>query len=122
MKLRRILGLGVCLAAFCFANDAKRLSEAAERAEKAGDTLQAYLLYSRAAALDPSNLSYAQRIAALETSTALKPTPRYEPDPADETLDTAITAETATGRDYLEAQQAELPRSWPPRGRRRAST
>jgi len=97
------------LAVLCFAEDAKRLSEAGEKAARAGDTVQAFLLYSRAAQLDPANLNYAQREAALKTTGALTPTQRYEPDPADETLGTAFAAETATGRDYLESQKAEAP-------------
>lgn len=45
---------------------AQDLAKAAEREVKRGDTLQAFLLYSRAAALDPSNAQYQLRKNALE--------------------------------------------------------
>ena len=46
------------------ADTAARTYEAAERAEKAGDALKAFLLYAQASRLDPGNALYAQRRAA----------------------------------------------------------
>ena len=108
-KFLRIGCVLICLATIALAADAKKIAQAAERVEREGDTLQAYLLYSRAVVLDPGNASYAQRIAALQTTGALRPNVTYSPDPADETIGTAFEAETATGRDYLESQQADPP-------------
>ncbi|HSP67279.1 MAG TPA: hypothetical protein VLN48_06105, partial [Bryobacteraceae bacterium] len=51
-----LLAFGSLLGA---AEQATRIFRAAERAHRAGDSFQAYQLYSRAAALDPSNVDYA---------------------------------------------------------------
>ncbi len=48
------------------ADSASDLAKAAEREVRRGDTLQAFLLYSRAAALEPSNLQYQRRRNELE--------------------------------------------------------
>jgi general secretion pathway protein D len=71
--------------------EALRLYRAAQRSERAGDTLHAYLLYARAAALDPANVEYAFRKNALQakamltSETRLEPDPALEPVPADDT-------------------------------------
>jgi general secretion pathway protein D len=63
----------ICLGlSFCFqvvvlaAQSAQDLAKAADREARRGDTLQAFLLYSRAAALDPSNPQYQLRKHELE--------------------------------------------------------
>jgi general secretion pathway protein D len=49
------------------ADNAQDVAKAAARAEHRGDTLQALILYSRAAALDPSNVEYQLKKNALES-------------------------------------------------------
>jgi hypothetical protein len=86
-----MLALAIAAASLCHASDsAERYYKAGERAQKAGDTLKAYLLYARAAQLDPLNATYAFRRMALQSAAPLSPTPRLGPDPADETLGTAL--------------------------------
>jgi general secretion pathway protein D len=62
--------------------EARRLYRAAQQSEKKGDTLNAYLLYARAAALEPANLEYAFRKNALQAKAVLTAETRLEPDPA----------------------------------------
>ena len=97
----------VCVVAFA-ASDADSFYKAGQRAERAGDTLHAYLLYARAAELDPKNVEYAARKTALRTITALSARQELGPDPAGSKTD--VPAETdfnATGR--LEARDANPP-------------
>ncbi|MBZ5601106.1 MAG: type II and III secretion system protein [Acidobacteriia bacterium] len=72
----------VCAAAYA-GSDAERFFKAGERAEKAGDVLNAYLLYSRASTLEPRNYQYLARKNALKTITALSARQELAPDPAD---------------------------------------
>ena len=56
----------------CLGEDfAEALFKAGQRAEKAGDKFHAFLLYSRAAALQPANVDYAMRKAALQADAAM---------------------------------------------------
>ena len=102
--------LTVCLSAACFASDfAEQLYKAGEKAEKAGDTLHAYLLFSRASALDPKNVAYAERKTATRTIAALSAREELGPDPAA----TEEGAPAATGeisdRELTDARQALPP-------------
>jgi hypothetical protein len=93
VKCLQILALAIGTAALCSASDAaERYYKAGEQAQKAGDTLKAYLLYARAAQLDPLNASYAFRRMALQSAAPLAATPRLGPDPADETLPVTLQA------------------------------
>ena len=80
--------LAVCLVAValtgaCRADDfAEKLFKAGQRAEKAGDKFHAFLLYARAAAIDPANAKYAMRKAALQAAPALQIEERLGMDPA----------------------------------------
>src|SRR5215471_456790 len=56
------------LGALHAAESAQDLAKAAERAEKRGDKLQAFLYYSRAAALDPKNAEYQIRRNTIEST------------------------------------------------------
>ena len=47
------------VSALAAADTATRMFRAGERAQRAGDSLQAYQLYARAALLEPSNAAYA---------------------------------------------------------------
>ncbi|HTD45382.1 MAG TPA: type II and III secretion system protein [Bryobacteraceae bacterium] len=88
------MALAIGTAVLCPASDtAERYYKAGEQAQKAGDTLKAYLLFARAAQLDPLNATYAFRRMALQSAAPLASTPRLGPDPADETLGTALQAE-----------------------------
>src|SRR5579864_214759 len=94
VKCLQILALAIGAASLCAASDAaERYYKAGERAQKAGDTLKAYLLYARAAQLDPLNASYAARRMALQTAAPLTPTPRLGRDPADESREATLQAE-----------------------------
>jgi general secretion pathway protein D len=100
---------------------AESLFKAAEKAERAGDTLHAYLLYSRAAAADPDNAAYAAKktalrgIATLSTREELGDDPALpDPDAMDDDNDAdAPPAPDAdpedTARDRLDARKALPP-------------
>jgi len=78
------------------AAEARKLYRAAQLAEKKGDTLNAYLLYARAAALEPSNLEFTFRKNALQAKAILTAETRLEPDPA---LEPNRDAASAVGND-----------------------
>jgi general secretion pathway protein D len=75
------LALVLCAAAaFSAAGDsASRLAAEAAKAQKAGDTFHAFLLYVRAAELDPSNLELRKRRDALAAVAALSAASNTEP-------------------------------------------
>jgi general secretion pathway protein D len=58
---------------------AKDLFKEGQKAERSGDIVRAYLLYSQAAALDPANPDYWARSLALRTRASLKARPRPLP-------------------------------------------
>lgn len=67
MRFLRYWIVAILLSAACPGSDfAERLYKEGLRAERGGDTLHAYLLYARAAALDPKNVMYAAKKAALQ--------------------------------------------------------
>ena len=70
----------VCAAALA-SDDADNFYKAGQRAEKAGDILHAYLLYARAARLDPQNAQYAAKRTALRGIAAMSSTQELGPDP-----------------------------------------
>ncbi len=72
---------------------AARLFAAGEKAAQAGDRLQAYLLYSQAARLEPGNALYARKQAALRGAAALSRPAVLAPDPAIETVAAQLQAE-----------------------------
>ncbi|HWR54445.1 MAG TPA: hypothetical protein VN428_25280, partial [Bryobacteraceae bacterium] len=59
---------------------AKELFQRGQKAERSGDIVEAYLLYSQAAGLEPTKLEYWAKSQALRTKAALqaKPAPRPE--------------------------------------------
>lgn len=81
--------------------------KAAEKAEKAGDNLHAYLLYARAAALEPANVTFAARRSALQAQTALSAKEELGPDPAGSGLNAAAVPVDA--RDILDLRTALPP-------------
>jgi general secretion pathway protein D len=101
-------------AAACSGSDlSDRLFQDAQRAERAGDTFQAYLLYARASALDPANVNYAMRRAALQATAAFTTTQQVGADPAETpgNVVPAIRTSALTGQEILEAREALPPPS-----------
>src|SRR5437588_12211007 len=88
---------------------------AARRAEKAGDTLQAYLLSARAAALDARNPQYAAYKNALQTRAAMALQAQVEPAvPSPPPLAQSLAALDLTPSEMAEAAAAiEPPRLRP---------
>jgi hypothetical protein len=87
---------------------AEQLYKDAQKAERAGQTVRAYVLYSEAAAADPANVTYWERAQALRPiATLLKQTaPRdagLSPDKMDPTLFGSITDQE------LEQARKQLP-------------
>ncbi len=103
-KILICLGLVLCLQALGRAEEsAQDLAKAAEREAKRGDTLQAFLLYSRAAALDPSNTQYQLRKKALEAKPNFIQSATAEPEEeaavsADDFIEPDPTADTSDDR------------------------
>jgi len=98
----------VGIAAMCAGSDfAENLYKAGQKAERAGDTLHAYLLYARAAALDPANINYAERRFALQAMAASSTRHEVAAEPAD-SEDTDVIPR-ASASDVLEARVALPP-------------
>jgi general secretion pathway protein D len=74
----RLSGLAVCLVASLLmaGTDAAKCYEAGRKAERAGRMAEAYLLYSQAAALDPSNPFYRLKSEAVQSRAALESPPK----------------------------------------------
>src|ERR1700676_5232575 len=90
----KILCILISAGAICAAeDDAARVFAAGERAARAGDSLQAYLLYSQAARLEPGNALYARMQAALRSAAPLSRPAVLAPDPAIETVAAQLQAE-----------------------------
>src|SRR3954466_1617356 len=96
----RFLSTLLVCAAVLASDTADTLYKQGQRAEKAGDVLRAYLLYARAAALDPQNTQYAARKAALRGIAAVSSTQQLAPDPAGQA---APLASTLIASDLREA-------------------
>jgi general secretion pathway protein D len=91
----------------CLGDDfAERLYKAGQKAEKAGDVVHAFLLYSRAAALEPANVEYAMRKAALQADAAMsaKTDVALPVEGREE-----ISAEPLTDSELAEARTARQP-------------
>ena len=71
LRFRTALILFVFVASLPARDRAARVFRAAERVQRSGDTLQAYQLYTQAAALDPSKPQYALHRDALRDWAAL---------------------------------------------------
>ncbi|MGA3201598.1 MAG: type II and III secretion system protein [Bryobacteraceae bacterium] len=93
----------------CPAEDfAETLFKAGQKAEKAGDKFHAFLLYARAAALEPSNAEFAMRKAAMQADAAMSA--RTRQDRAALGLDAGgMDAEPLTDGEMLEARTARMP-------------
>jgi general secretion pathway protein D len=93
----------------CLGEDfADRLFKAGQKAEKAGDTFHAFLLYSQAAALQPANPEFAMRKAALQADAAMSATTHLDTSSlARERED--ISSEPLTDSELVEARAARPP-------------
>jgi general secretion pathway protein D len=110
VKYKCVFGLLLCATvALQAASEAERLFREGQRAERTGDSLRAYLLYARAAALEPKNEVFVSKKLALQAAGKLTGRELPGVDPADETIDTAILAETPEGRDLLDTRQTVAP-------------
>ncbi len=113
-----LLALAVGLVAPSRASShADDLFKAGQKAEKSGDRLHAYLLYSRASALEPANTAFAARKAALQAAAANLIKEELGSDPAAE-ADAALLAEIEEElgdqaamdiREIMQARQALSP-------------
>jgi len=103
--------LALLLPAGVWASEASKLYSQGRKAEKAGHIAQAYLLYAKAAALEPSNHLYWSRSLALQTRAALESkvtpqiaaaaTPALDVEPEPEPPPPAA----ATAEDFAEARK-----------------
>ena len=100
----------LCVAvAVCPGEDfAERLYKAGQRAEKAGDKFHAFLLYSKAAAMEPANVEFAMRKAALQADAAMSMTSRLSLGEMDEVSSTSGAEELSDG-EVAEARAARTP-------------
>ncbi|MGE5644828.1 MAG: type II secretion system protein GspD [Acidobacteriota bacterium] len=90
---------------------ASQLYDEGRRAERAGDVVRAYLLYSQAAALDPTDQRYWIRSQALRTQAALKAKAMPKPDqPQGEETSPAEAAEAGIGDTISDRELIELRR------------
>ncbi len=108
-SLRIAVALFACATALSAASDAHEeasyLAHLAAKAEQSGETARAYVLYSQAYALDPTNLAWAVRIQSLGGAIAQDPNLRKEADklkkepkpeaPADYSIFGTVTKEQA---------------------------
>src|SRR5579872_5782172 len=105
VKGLQILCLVFAAAAICAAeDDAAWLFAAGQKAAHAGDSLQAYLLYSQAARLEPENALYARRQAELRSAAPLSRPAVLAPDPAIETVAALLQAEGIVESGVLAAE------------------
>src|ERR1700691_4617532 len=109
VRFLQTFALLCALAVVCPAEDfAETLFKAGQKAEKAGDKFHAFLLYARAAALEPSNAEFAMRKAALQADAAMSASTRQ--DRAALGLDAgAVDEEPLTDSEVLEARTARMP-------------
>jgi len=95
----RQLALFVCFAAsLCGADEAAKIFEQGRKAERAGHMAEAYLLYSRAAALAPDNQFYWVKSQAVQARAALESPPKA---PDSETK-AGSAKEDTTGLDAMD--------------------
>ncbi|MEO8028040.1 MAG: type II and III secretion system protein [Bryobacteraceae bacterium] len=85
-----------------------RAFEEAQAAEKSGDTVHAYLLYSRAATLEPGNAEYQKHRDAIRRKMAVRELPPLDVDREDDGRWRAFTGSLPAG-DLAEARIAMPP-------------
>jgi general secretion pathway protein D len=99
----------LCVAALVCAGEdfAERLYKAGQRAEKAGDKFHAFLLYSKAAAMEPANVEFAMRKAALQADAAMSMTSRVDASGMDAGATGGV--EELSDTEISEARAARMP-------------
>lgn len=117
MRVRLILA-GLLLAAGILAGAEKtagRLFKEGRKAERAGDVVRAYLLYSQAAALEPENMSFWLRSQALRAHASVLAKPKLQPLARAES-EAEVRREEApkitgviTGAELVEARRPQPP-------------
>src|SRR5438445_6389974 len=106
VKYIRLLSLLVCaLGEIHAAGAAEQLYQAGQKAERACDSLHAYLYYARAASLDPNNERFAAGKMALQATGKLIGRQLLGPDPADESRNTSLLEELSLDGDVAGARQ-----------------
>jgi general secretion pathway protein D len=117
VKLSRIAVLCLVLAAVLKAADpsAASLFRRGRAAERKGDVVSAYLLYSQAAALDPKEPKYWQRSQALRTRAALKAKPLPKLDASEKSAEMPVASvPTGIGPAISADDLADVARMLPP--------
>src|SRR5580698_9887456 len=93
----------------CLGEDfAETLFKAGQRAEKVGDKFHAFLLYARAAALQPANVEYAMRKAALQADAAMSEKTSLDMGSLSAAHE-ELSPEPLTASEIVEARAAKLP-------------
>jgi general secretion pathway protein D len=107
VKSLRTLALCLVSIALCAGSEfADSLYKAGLKAERAGDMLHAYLLYSRASALDPKNVTYAAKKTSLRLATTQSMRAELGPDPAASEI--APEADSLSSREILDASERKF--------------
>jgi len=110
VRFARTLALCLLASISCWASDfAESLYKAGLKAEQAGDTLHAYLLYARASELEPANTTYAAKKTSLRLATNLSTHEELGPRDGDRLDPETEPSEPPTARDILDARQAQPP-------------
>jgi general secretion pathway protein D len=108
----------LALAAPCYSSKASDVYHRAQKLEKAGNIVQAYLLYAEASALEPANAAYRSKAASLRGKAdglqkllaAAKPAePEPEPEPDGEEDDAEPAFTTITTPELQKARAAQPP-------------
>jgi general secretion pathway protein D len=94
-------------------NDAAKLYEQGRKAERSGQMARAYLLYSRAAALDPTNQFYWLKSQAMQSRAALESPPKM-PLAATAKTDEGVGAAAGSAFDDLTLRDRALRTPQPP--------
>src|SRR5215471_12033047 len=97
--------------ALSMAEDGAGLFKEAEQAERAGDRFHAYLLYSQAAALDPSNARFQERFNALAAAAAYSAAANQKTAEPDSEI--SVQSQLAPG-ELSPAEISVLPEALPP--------
>lgn len=104
------MSLSLCFQmAITAADKASDIAKAAERAQRRGDVLQAFVLYSRAAELDPLNLEYQLRKNALQAKPGFVQAAAQEPDADVEVEAPQALQDPVVLADPLEDSRTALP-------------
>lgn len=115
-----ICGLALCSLAWGGATPAaEQLFKDAQKAERAGQIVRAYILYAQAAAADPANVTYWQRVQALRPLASLmKQAPAAPADLASDKIDRTLFGSISDRELEAARQPLPPPRLQPAPGRR----